>query len=125
MSRPIPFRKTALRGLAVLALSLAAGAAAAQPPPANASGWRLVRKYCSNCHEVRPHPAGRRSGADGAPNFAALAADPVKGTADHLRSVLGGPHSSMPPHQFSEEEVDGVIQYFQDLRDANQARKRS
>jgi mono/diheme cytochrome c family protein len=78
-------------------------------------GRRLVRKYCSDCHDVSPHPTAARRGADGAPGFAALAGDPVKGTTAHLKSVLGGPHSSMPPHQFSGAEVDGITGYFRSL----------
>lgn len=97
--------------------ALATGAALAQPADTDSSlGRRLVRKYCSNCHDVVPHPTGQRRGADGAPGFAALAADPVKGSPAHIKSVLGGPHSAMPPHKFSDAEVDGVIGYFHNLK---------
>ncbi|MDR3417922.1 MAG: cytochrome c [Nevskia sp.] len=116
MSRTCFPPNAALRAAAWCALTLAAGSALAQPPQVDGTGWRLVRKYCSNCHEVQPHPSGLRSGVDGAPAFAALALDPVKGTPDHLRSVLAGRHSSMPPHHFSDADVNGLLGYFQALR---------
>ncbi|MBL6751247.1 MAG: c-type cytochrome [Nevskia sp.] len=93
-----------------------AAAATAQPAAAGDSlGRRLVRKYCATCHEVAPHPTGARRGADGAPGFAALATDPVKGDPGHLKALLGGPHSEMPPHRFSDAEVQAIVAYIRGL----------
>ncbi|WP_029919702.1 c-type cytochrome [Nevskia soli] len=111
-----PLATTMIRTSALLGLTAMAFSAQAQPGSADGLGWRLVRKYCSNCHEVRPHPKSQHYAADGAPSFAALAADPVKGRPEHLRSILSGPHSSMPPHEFSAEDVDALILYFQALQ---------
>ncbi|MDE0854735.1 MAG: cytochrome c [Nevskia sp.] len=107
--------KGLFRSGVVLAIAATAGAACASAPDADGWGWRLVRKYCSECHEVRPNPASH-AGADGAPSFAHLALDPFKGSPAHLRSVLGGPHSSMPPHQFSDGDVDAIVRYFQAVK---------
>lgn len=115
MVRHLFSAKALLRSGVVLTAVAMTGAASADSSDADGWGWRLVRKYCSECHEVRPNPASH-AGADGAPSFAHLAVDPFKGSPAHLRSVLGGPHSSMPPHQFSDSDVDAIVRYFQAVK---------
>lgn len=106
-------RRLVVAGLVGLGI---AAAAMAQPADAPGSlGRQLARKYCSACHDIAPHPGGVRRGADGAPGFAALAADPVKGKPAHLKALLGGPHSEMPPHRFSDAEVQAIVGYIRSL----------
>jgi mono/diheme cytochrome c family protein len=99
----------ALAGVA--ALTLAAAAAQAQTPPAEA-GRELAQSVCSNCHVVEADPA---KGSDQAPSFRSIAARPAT-TDETLHAFLLHPHGNMPPLTLSNEQIADLSAYILSLR---------
>ncbi|WP_199231285.1 c-type cytochrome [Falsiroseomonas bella] len=95
------------------ALSLAAGAALAQPFGDPAAGRRLAEARCSACHAIGPGASGRS--IPGVPAFADVAAMPST-TQLALQAFLRQPHPPMPDIVLTPAELDNVIAYILSLR---------
>ena len=78
-----------------------------------ASGRRLAETWCSSCHVVGP--PGDTVVGNGAPTFAAIAADKAI-TVLSLRAFLQTPHARMPDLHLSRGEVDDLASYILSLR---------
>jgi mono/diheme cytochrome c family protein len=92
---------------------LATAAAAQGPQTAGdaARGAEIAQRWCAQCHVAGPdQPAG----ADMAPAFAAIAADPAT-TPGGLRAWLVDPHPPMPNPGLSDAQIDDVIAYIATL----------
>ena len=99
-------------GMALLALVAWASPALAQQQGDLASGERIARTWCSNCHVIGAEGSGPAN--DAAPTFASIARMPST-TAMSLRAFLQTPHDRMPDYQFARDEMDDVIAYLLSL----------
>jgi cytochrome c len=99
--------------LPLLAVLLATLPAHAEDVGDIASGRRLAETWCSSCHVVGP--PGDTVVSNGAPTFAAIAADKAI-TVLSLRAFLQTPHARMPDLHLSRGEVDDLASYILSLR---------
>ena len=97
-----------LASSALLAVSMAGAVAAADPE----AGGTVARQWCSSCHIVAPDQV---DGADGAPPFTAIAANPA---LDHgyLTTWLSQSHELMPDFNLTAREVDDLVAYIESLK---------
>ena len=102
------------RGLATLALSVAAYMAGAIPSLAAdiGKGAQVARQWCASCHVTDDAPA--RTVQQGPPTFRAISRSGL--TADQLRAFLSHPHGSMPDLSLTRAEMDDLIAYIATLR---------
>jgi mono/diheme cytochrome c family protein len=98
--------------LMAFALSLATGAALAQPFGDPAAGRRLAETHCSSCHAIGPGGSGRI--VPGVPAFADVAAM-ASTTQLALQAFLRQPHPPMPDIVLKPGEMDDVIAYILSL----------
>ena len=95
-------------------LMLAAGAASAQPGPANPQrGRELAARLCTNCHVIDVEPTGPVR-AD-VPSFPAIANRPGV-TAEGLAGAIIIPHPAMPTVQLVTGEIRDIVAYIQSLK---------
>ena len=89
-------------GVATVALMLAAQAQAAGDA---VQGKATAERWCATCHVVAPGG----SGADVAPNFAAIARQRDE---TYLRGFLSSPHPPMPRFELSRQDIDDLVAYI-------------
>ncbi len=86
------------------------------PPAARAAdtatGARLARQWCANCHLI-DHAGPNAPVPQGPPSFRAIA---MRVHAPALRVFLSHPHGKMPDLTLSRVEIDDLIAYIQSLR---------
>ena len=97
-----------LAGLSILAIAALPVLAHAQDTGDPVAGKKLAEAWCANCHV--PHGA-RAGAANGAPTFAAVAANRDL-SALALRVFLRTPHERMPDLHLSNNETDDLIAYI-------------
>jgi cytochrome c2 len=103
-------------GVAAFALAGAGSDLAAQQTgraPSAQSGRDLAIKLCQSCHLIE-----EKSDAVvpvGPPPFSVIANRPEQ-TAERIRFVLFAPHPPMPEIQLTNEEIDDIIAYLDQLR---------
>lgn len=73
-------------------------------------GRRLAQQWCTSCHVV----SDKTPGADAAPTFAALAADPAK-TETYLRNWIEAPHPVMPNFNLTRQAAEDLAAYIRSL----------
>ena len=76
------------------------------------AGRQLAERWCSACHSVDPS-----SGADQAPTFEAISRDSSR-SPGWVRAWLMTPHPTMPDMTLSRAEIEAIIAYLEDLRNA-------
>lgn len=105
-------RRLLHKHLCVSPLAGAMLAASSLPALADsAEGKRLADQWCTQCHLVSPD---QNTGADSAPPFSTIAADP--GWNDGaLRAWLSAPHPPMPNVNLELHEIDAIIDYLKSL----------
>jgi mono/diheme cytochrome c family protein len=100
-----------LRGLILLGALLIGSAPSALAAGDWPSGRTVAERWCAQCH-VLP---GGQAGSDAAPSLTTLAKSP-RWTDDALRGFLAQPHPPMPPHTFSNADIETLIAYMARLR---------
>jgi cytochrome c len=77
-----------------------------------ATGEKLARQWCANCHVIGTSAAGTVQ--QGPPNFTTIAHTQM--TDDQLRAFLTHPHGQMPDLSLSRAEIDDLIGFIDTLR---------
>jgi len=99
---------TLLATLALLPAGLTPLSAYADP----ATGQRLARQWCSNCHVI-DEATPKAAVPQGPPSFRAIAGHLDAG---QLRAFLSHPHPPMPDLALSRAEIEDLIAYIESLR---------
>ncbi len=101
----------------VLAAGLLLAAMPAQAQPLEkldvASGERLARALCVNCHQVAPDGAG--AVLTDVPGFAAVANRPDM-SREAIEAYVLSPHPAMPEIQMTRDELADIAAYIMSLR---------
>ena len=96
--------------VAILAATLAGGAAFAQDPtgPDPERGRAMAERWCVKCHLIGPDGPG----GDVGPTFQAVAASRSE---EALRAWISDPHPPMPKLDISARAVDDIAAYIASL----------
>ena len=76
----------------------------------SARGQAIVAKWCVSCHAV-----DGKTVSDQVPSLSSVANSPL-GNPDTLRAFLNQPHKPMPPLQLTNQEIEDVVAYLQNLK---------
>lgn len=96
------------RPAAVLALTLAAGVAAAQDAgPDPDRGRALAERWCAECHLL----PGQEAGPDAGPPLAAVAVE-SDAEAAALEAWLFDPHEPMPDLELAPAQIGHIVAYL-------------
>jgi mono/diheme cytochrome c family protein len=79
------------------------------------AGRDLAKRWCGECHDVTP--AARSSPNASAPTFGELTAMPGF-TEMSARAMLRNEHLTMPPFEFTAEQIDDIVGYLVSLAPA-------
>jgi len=102
-----------IRGVKLVAAALAAVCLAPLAARGDAaSGERLARQWCVNCHVVNGGPLGATL-PEGPPSFRTAAGHLNPG---QMRAFLSHPHGAMPDLALTRAEIDDLIAYIDTLR---------
>jgi cytochrome c len=109
---PVEVCRMVSRFAAALPLLLAALAPSVAHAADTATGARLARQWCANCHVIDGTGAAGTV-AQGPPSFRTIAG---RVNAGALRAFLSHPHGQMPDLTLSRAEIDDLIAYIESLR---------
>lgn len=99
----------------ITALALMIGTAGGAPAADEASGLKVARKLCVNCHIVEPG-GGVRTVDASIPSFMAIANKPGR-TESRLSGFVLNPHPPMPQVQLTTNEIENIVAYILSLKE--------